>query len=319
MSLSWPAAPGTAINITVNTLGDLGNGAFTVLVLTKPAGNHGHFGAKVSSSFNIQQLNDSNIFFGAGDFSGFGTSNSTDWHLVGHSKASGSNVYRWHYWNYSAGGAKTHTDGTGTHANPGTITAIQIGNSDNRGNGLIAVVAVWKRVLSDAEFDSLCTTNLSDWMAVSGGEPDGLWALNVAAASVVDGTGNGNNASSVDGTITAGADPPGFDYDLVTIVPLAGTADATSTATAIARVRVHAAGAADAVSTTAAIARVRVHAAGTADAVSTTSGAARVRVRVSGAAAAVSTATLTVITDLALAAVLKTASIIRYLKTSSRS
>jgi hypothetical protein len=215
MSLSWPATVGTAININVATLGALGTGDFTIVVLTKPAGNHGHFGAKVSTSFDIQQLNDSNIWFGGGDFSGFGTSNNTDWHVIGHSKASGTNAYRWHYWNYSAGGSKTHTPGSGTHANPGTITAIQIGNSDNRGNGLIAAVAVWKRVLSDAEFDSLCTTNLSDWMNVSGGQPDAIWALNVAAASVVDGTGHGNDASSVTGTITSGAaDPPSFSYTL---------------------------------------------------------------------------------------------------------
>jgi hypothetical protein len=214
-SLSWPAVVGTAINITVNTLGGMGTGAFTVVVLTKPGGNHGHIGAKVASAFDIQQLNDSNIWFGGADFSGFGTANNADWHVIGHSKASGTNVYRWHYWNYSAGGAKTHSNGSGTHANPGTITAITIGDCDNRGNGLIAAIAIWKRVLSDAEFDSLCTTNLADWKNVSGGAPDAIWALNVAAASVVDGSGNGNSASSVTGTISlTGADPPSFNYSL---------------------------------------------------------------------------------------------------------
>jgi hypothetical protein len=218
MSLSWSAVVGTAINMTVNTLGAVGTGDFTVVVLTKPAGNHGHVGFTVTTGHPYQQLNDSNIWFGGGDFSGFGTSNNTDWHVIGHSKISGANTYRWHYWNYSAGGAKTHAAGTGTHANPGTITAIKIGDCDNRGNGLIAVVAVWKRQLSDAEFDSLCTTHLSDWNALA---PDALWPLNVAAASVVDVTGHGNNAASVTGTISAGADPPSFDYSLGSPVVIA--------------------------------------------------------------------------------------------------
>jgi len=224
--LSWPAVVGTAINITVNTLGAVGTGDFTIVVLTKPNGNHGHIGMTVTTGHPIQQLNDSNVWFGGGDFSGFGTSNNTDWHVIGHSKTSGSNVYRWHYWNYSAGGAKTHSNGTGTHANPGTITAIKIGDCDNRGNGLIAVVAVWKRVLSDAEFDSLCTTHLSDWNALS---PDALWPLNVAAASVVDATGHGNNAASVTGTISlTGSDPPSFDFSLSGTQTLTGTGIASA-------------------------------------------------------------------------------------------
>jgi hypothetical protein len=216
MSLSWPAVVGTAINLNVATLGPVGTGDYTIVVLTKPNANHGHVGLTVTTGFPIQQLNDSGIWFGGGDFSGFGTSNNTDWHVIGHSKVSGANAYRWHYWNYSLGGAKTHAAGSGTHANPGTITAIQIGNCDNRGNGLIAVVAIWKRVLSDGEFDSLCTTHLSDWAALA---PDALLPLNVAAASVVDVTGHGNDAASVTGTISAGADPPSFDYALGTSVP----------------------------------------------------------------------------------------------------
>lgn len=228
-TLSWPAVPGTYLNLTVNTLAAMGTGDFTVVVLTKPAGNHGHFGASVTTGFPIQQLNDTNVWFGGGDFSGFGTSNNTDWHVIGHSKTSGSNVYRWHYWNYSAGGAKTHTNGTGTHANPGAITVIRIGDCDNRGNGLEAVVAVWKRVISDAEFDSLCTTHLSDWAALA---PDALLPLNVAAASVVDVTGHGNSVASVVGTISlTGADPPSFDFSLgVTVAdPVNGSSGTAGT------------------------------------------------------------------------------------------
>jgi hypothetical protein len=125
-------------------------------------------------------------------------------------------VYRWHYYNYSAGGAKTHANGTGTHANPGAITAITIGNADNRGNGLIAVAALWTRQIADAEFDALCTNKLVDWNAQS---PTALLPCNVAAASLADVTGHGHDVSSVTGTISlTGADPSGatgaFDFSL---------------------------------------------------------------------------------------------------------
>lgn len=219
MSLSWPAVNGTQINMTVATIGAIGTGDYTVIALVQPNGLTvgAYWGAQVSSSFNLDCILDAGTLFGGGDFSGLpSTMNGTDWQLVGQSKASGSNVYRWHYWNYTTNSAKTHTNGSGTHANPGTITAFNIGQGDNRGNGLIAVVGVWKRVLSDAEIDSLCTSSLADWASLA---PDALWPLNVAAASVVDVTGNGNNAASVSGTISAGADPPGFSYSLAAAAP----------------------------------------------------------------------------------------------------
>jgi len=219
VSLSWPAVVGTYINITVNTLGAVGTGDYTVVALTNLNGvNHGVVSLGAPGPYDYQILSDTGTWFGGGDFSGFaGTPGAPvvgDWQIIGQSKTSGANAYRWHFWDYTTNSAKVHTAGSGTHANPGTITSIRLGDSENRGNGLIAAIAIWKRQLSDAEFDSLCTSNLSDWMAVSGGAPDAIWAMNVAAASVVDGTGNGNNVASVVGTISAGADPPGFNYTL---------------------------------------------------------------------------------------------------------
>lgn len=224
MSLSWPAAPGTYLNVTINTLGAVGSGNFTVVALTNLNGaNHGVWSAGAGATYDYQILSDTGTWYGGGDFSGFtgtpGAPVTGDWQVIGQSKTSGSNVYRWHFWDYTTNSAKVHTDGTGTHANPGTITGMRLGDTENRGNGLIAAIAVWKRVLSDAEFNSLCTSNLSDWMVVSGGPPDAIWAMNVAAASVVDGSGNGNNIASVVGTISAGADPPGFNYTLTSATP----------------------------------------------------------------------------------------------------
>lgn len=216
-SLSWPAVVGTYISTTVATTGAIGTGDYTIVALTKPGSTGGHaaIGMQVTSSYDIQIIVDTGVWFGGGDFSGFGTV-TTDWQIIGQSKTSGSNVLRWHYWNYTLGGAKTHADGTGTHANPGALTNVRIGDGDNRGNGLNAFVVLYKRVISDSEFDNACTTKLIDWLNLPGGAPTAIWALNVAAASVVDGSGNGNNEASVSGTISlTGADPPGFDYSLV--------------------------------------------------------------------------------------------------------
>lgn len=217
-SLSWPSVGGTAINTSIGTLAGVGTGAYTIVALTNPqAADGGIISFKVTSSFDIEIIGDTSAWFGANDFTSGYTGHYTvgDWQIIGQSKAAGTNVYRWHWWNYTTNSAKDHADGTGTHANPGAITAVAIGDADVRGRGFIAAIAVWKRVLSDAEFNSLCTTNLSDWMAVSGGAPDAIWALNVAAASVVDGTGNGANESSVSGTISlTGTDPPSFNYSL---------------------------------------------------------------------------------------------------------
>lgn len=210
--LSWPNTAATKINMTVATIGAIGSGAYTIVALTKPVGNHGIFGAQVTSSYDRELIVDAAKWYGAGDFSGFGTASTTQWQIIGQSKAAGSNTYRWHYWNYDAGGAKTHTAGTGAHGDPGAITVAHLGQGDNRGNGLIAWVGIWKRVLSDAEFDGACTAALQDWYNLT---PDALWPCNVAAASVVDVTGHGNNASSVDGTISlSGTDPTGYSFNI---------------------------------------------------------------------------------------------------------
>lgn len=216
MSLDWSSGAHASVNTSIGTLAAVGTGSYTLVALVNPAVTAGGaaIGMKVSTGFDVQIIWDTGKFFGGGDFSaGFGTVVAGDWQVIGQSKTSGSNVYRWHYWDYTLAGAKSHADGTGTHANPGAITSVLLGDGDNRNGGQIAAVAVWKRVLSDSEFNSLCTTNLSDWNALA---PDALWALNVASPTLVlDATGNGANESSVTGTITGGAaDPPGFNYTL---------------------------------------------------------------------------------------------------------
>jgi len=247
--LSWPASPGTQINLTVATIGAIGSGAYTIVAMTKPAGNHGVFGAQVSSSYDRQIITDSGVWFGGGDFSGFGSVSTTQWQIIAQSKAAGSNVYRWDYWNYDAGGAKTHTNGTGSHSDPGAITIARIGQGDNRGNGLNAWLGLWTRQLSTAEFDAACTAALQDWFNLS---PAALYPLNVAAASVVDVTGHGNGVSSVDGTISlTGTEPSGYSFSISSgLTQALPVASVTSTAQTFGRTKTRAVPVASETSTT---------------------------------------------------------------------
>jgi hypothetical protein len=217
MSLDWSSGAHASVNTSIGTLAGVGTGDYTLVALVKPStvSAGAAVALQVSSSNDLQIIWDSGKFFGGVDFSGFGAVVAGDWQIIGQSKASGSNVYRWHYWDYTLAGSKTHANGSGAHNNPGSITKVLLGDGDNRNGGQIAVNAAFKRVLSDGEFDSLCTNALSDWAALA---PDALWPLNVAGpTSVVDVTGHGANESSVTGTITGGAaDPPGFNYSLST-------------------------------------------------------------------------------------------------------
>jgi hypothetical protein len=213
----WTGFTEDYIECSAGATGAAGTGDYTLVVLIKPNGTA--FGAGVSllhsSAIARQIIFDTGKWYGAGDFSGFGTVVSGDWQVVGQSKAAGTSVYRWHYWDYTLGGAKTHADGTGTHTDPGAVDDVRLGDGDNKGKQTSAVIAVWNRVLSDAEFESLCTANLSDWAALA---PDALWPLNQASGSdpVSDVTDNGADQIAISGTIDTDTDPPGFDYTLTT-------------------------------------------------------------------------------------------------------
>lgn len=233
MARIWTGFTHDYIETAIGTLAGVGSGAYTLVALMKPNGTaFGAAGSLLHSGVIARQIIfDTGKWYGAGDFSGFGTVVSGDWQLIGQSKAAGSNVYRWHYWDYTTGGAITHADGTGTHADPGAADDVRLGDGDNKGKQTIAALAAWKRVLSDAEFESICTTALADWLALS---PDALWPLNQASASdpVSDATGNGADQVAVVGTIGTDTDPPGFNYTLTP--PPVVIANATSTATSAA-------------------------------------------------------------------------------------
>lgn len=231
MSGDFPGSGGTGppyISMTAGGAGAVGTGDYTMVALVQPAGNCGVMSAYASTTLTREILIDSGAVFGLGDFSsGWPTVTPGNWYVMGQSKAAGSNTYRHHLWQYASDGSGTMSHGvstgSGTHGDGSTITELRVGSNDNRANGLIAVVAYWDRVLSDAELDSLKSPNLSAWTAVSGGAPKALislqnWNGTTGAADVV-GT---STFSGVTGTVNVGADPPSFNYSLAAAAAPAG-------------------------------------------------------------------------------------------------
>lgn len=227
------------VGCSAGTLGAVGTGSYTIVSLHRPsstaAGVVSLWSGSITGTMERELIGDTSSsvthWFGASDFTGgFGDATHyaiNTWYLVGESKAAGSNYYRWHVWPYAADGSgtKDHGDNTtgATHPDGAAIAAVRLGDGDNRGAGEIALVAIWKRVLSDADFNALCGNTASAFINLGTGAPDALWLCNVSnPASIVDATGNGANATSVVGSgITGnGTDPPSFNYSLISSSPI---------------------------------------------------------------------------------------------------
>lgn len=221
MSGSWDNSTNQSINMTVGGVAAAGTGDYTVVVFVQTAGsgNSSWVSCMVSAVIGIDILADTGVWFGANDFSsGFGTAAASTWYMAGQSKVSGSNTYRQYLCSFGANGSSIGSPshgvatGAGTHANPGTLTALHLGDGADKGNGLVAFVAIWKRVISDVEFDGLCTHNLSDVAALL---PDALITLNnwngSTGATDVVGT---CTQSSITGAVQVGANPTGYSFAL---------------------------------------------------------------------------------------------------------
>lgn len=211
------------ILMSAGSAGAVGSGGYTMAVLCQPAtgnNNAGFLSGMVSGANNREIFEDTNVLFGDGDFSsGFGTLTQGTWYLIAQSKASGSNTYRHHIWAYAAAGTGTMThgvaSGSGTHGDGSAINQIRIGGNSVKGNGLIAVVGLWDRALSDAELDSMKSGALTAWRDVSGGQPKELISLESwngsTGSTAVIGT---STQSSITGTVNSGANPPSFNFAL---------------------------------------------------------------------------------------------------------
>lgn len=150
-------------------------------------------------------------------------------------RASGTSTPRGHKYVFDSD-TWTHTDAGATSGGDSSdLTAgrIQIAQWQNtaRFTGDIAVAAVWKRSLSDAEVETLASS-LQAWYATA---PDALWVLDQHATThnVIDAGGGGANQTSITGTAVSTASVPVFNYGAgasagVAQVAAAGTQNATA-------------------------------------------------------------------------------------------
>lgn len=217
MARNFDLATGPNYVITsVGNVATLGNGAYTIIVLfniNSGNNNHGLISFR-AAGINAELFVDGNQLFGAGDFAGgqTGVTVST-WWWAAIRKAAGSSVYTYSLKPYASGSA-THQSGVATHADSGVSnTTVRLGDSDDRGNGLIAVWAGWTSRLSDAQVAGMFTSAAADVNAQS---PQALWLGNQASSAnpINDSTAGAANQTSVNGTVSVGTDPPAYDYTL---------------------------------------------------------------------------------------------------------
>jgi len=213
------------IALSAGGCGAMGTGAFTMAVLWQTINDDGSFQDRaavslLASSTTVRAILDvDRVLYGFNDFtSGYGSLPTKTWYVAALSKPAGSAHYRDHLWAYSSSGTGTmsHGEATGAANQPDGSAATQIWIGDDNGsihqNGLIAVVGLWTSELTDTELDTLRSPNLSDWAALS---PQALitgnnWNGSTGATDVA-GT---STQQSVVGTISAGAEPPSFNYTL---------------------------------------------------------------------------------------------------------
>ncbi len=196
------------------------NGPITVVLLARPSATpftawaiHGN----VSGTRLWSILVDTGKLYTENDFGTGGPSHGTGWCWYAYTKASGSNIPRWHMKDITAGSAWVHQNDTFNIGDgSGPINSIVIGNAGSAANtwrGRIAAAATFTSVLNDAAIEAACTLAAADLLAAG---PGWMVRLNQAstATSVVDDTGNGGGQSAITGTTVDPDDPPGFDYSL---------------------------------------------------------------------------------------------------------
>lgn len=224
MSLHFGGGTGDHVDFAVGGAANLGNGAFTIVTLWKFAGNTGLL-AGLNGVTERQGVLLSPGLFGTGDFSsGFGSPVSGDWFWFALSKPAGSAHYRGHLKDFTTSGAWSHGEAAGAanHSDPGVSDSIRVAAipSTAASQGDVAVSAVFTAALSDAAIEAACTAALADLVAASP-----AWAVRFqqsAPTSIQDLIGSGHETGRT-GTITASADPPGFDFSLGSDITLAGT------------------------------------------------------------------------------------------------
>lgn len=220
MSGQWYFGAPNWINFTAGTF--VGTGAYTMAALVRPDGSNSRFLAASAGTTEQQAMFlDTSHLYAFGDFSnGYGTlvTNGTVWYVVAVVKPAGSAHYRFHVWQYSStgSGSMSHGEsvGAGNHPNfAAAATVLGIGKSNGGGsNGIITLTALWDRALTDAELDTLVSSHLAPWKALT---PKVLCSLQNwnGSSGAVDLMGNAT-LTGVNGQVDPAADPPGFDFAL---------------------------------------------------------------------------------------------------------
>lgn len=195
-------------------------GPITVICLIKTSAAYGWpISGRNSGPSSVWAVGaDAGKWFAWNDFSsGIAFSPGGNWCYVVMTRSTG--VPRWHFQDYTAGGAWTHTDST---FNPGDgsgpIVDVSVGGATGgiKFTGSAAVMATVTGVWTDAEIEARCTNKAIDLYSAS---PGWMIRFNQAstATAVQDDTGGGGNQTSISGT-SIDTDPPGYDYSLTSTV-----------------------------------------------------------------------------------------------------
>jgi hypothetical protein len=174
--------------------------AWTVAVLLKRAGTGANWDAisyaisttTIRAGMSFEGSSTDQVYMDYGSNRNTGATkftNTTSPYLLVLSKAAGASTPRLG-WKLGSGGAWTHTAMSGTQADTGSCTLIDIGSwktSTDYFNGWIGVVAWWSGAMSDANKEALDDNwRTSDLHSSAHGTPLFLCELNVAGGSLVD-------------------------------------------------------------------------------------------------------------------------------------
>jgi hypothetical protein len=239
------------IGLDNGAVGALVNGAFSLVVIAKPASLSAfeQFLGMEGGGTHLGGLYDSGsgkiAFASATYYDDYFASGMTagDWQILAITKATGTVAPRMHRKQLGSG-SWTHGSPSSTHAPVTTAVALfQIGarGTVDYKDFRIAVAAVFDTELSDALIESIQTTPSTQKLADLGAVA--LWDLNQASTgtAVVDLTGDGADQTTITGTtVVTGDDPPGWTFGVSgggtppanTVAPaLSGTAEVGQTLT----------------------------------------------------------------------------------------
>lgn len=224
MSANFNNAADAWLTGTAGAAGPVGTGAYTIAFLYRPAASNDGLTYLTAAGVEVRAvLQDTFHLFGSGDFSsGDATTTTATWWVGAQTKPAGAAPYRHHAWLYDSTGAgvMAHgvSSGSANHGDGAAIDALRIGWYLHRGNGDIAVMAYWTSELSDAQLNTLRSGSLLAWAALA---PQELITFENWNGATGWSTRLGSSAlSSITGTVGVGANPPGFDFNLVASVDL---------------------------------------------------------------------------------------------------